>query len=343
MIKSISHDKKTPVLLILLSLLVLFPLFASNAYWVQLVALCMLYAYWSSGWNIIGGFAGQLSNGHAVYVGIGAYVTIILYKFENVSPWIGMLVAGLVAMLISVVIGVICFQLKGSYYTLSTVALLYVARIYFMSSRTVLGYETNAALGLKLDWVGENFLGLQFRSKTPYYYIILVMMVLCIALCAYIKRSKIGYYLSAINTNQNAAASLGASVMGYKLIALLISAFLTAVGGGVYAFFLSVVDPATVFSYELALKIMLLAVVGGRGTLWGPVLGAFILIPINEIMRSQLGSRLAGISFVFYGILMMIIVFFLPKGLVGIKEVINNIRNKGNVKKSTSERMPKYE
>ena len=315
---------KSIAIVVLLAALIIIPFSGVTNYVIQLFALTVLYAFWGNAWNIIGGFGGQFSLGHAIYVGIGAYVAIILYVYEGVSPWIGMIIAGFVSVAISLIIGAICFQLKGTYYTLSTIALLYVLKIFMLSTDNIFGYKTGAALGMKISWSGENFWNMQFVDKIPYYFIFLIFFIISLLLCVYIKKSKMGYYLATINTNQDAASSLGVNVMGYKLAALCISAFLTAVGGAVYAFFISVVEPTSTFSYDLSIKIMMLAVIGGRGTLFGPTIGAFILIPLNELLRAEFGSQLSGISFVIYGFILILIIMFIPKGLISLKESAKN-------------------
>ena len=303
--------------LLVLGLIPLFP--STGAYTIQLICLTMLYVYWASAYNIIGGFAGHTSLGHACYIGIGAYVAMMLYLYFDISPWLGMFIAGAIAALIAGLIGFVTFHMRGSYYTLSSVALLNCFRIYMASSKEVFGMKTGGAVGLKVSWMGESFSGMQFVSKIPFYYIFLVFMVLCVFLCWYIKNSKMGYYLAAITTNQDAASSLGVNIMQYKLMALCSSAFLTALGGAVYAFFLTSIDPLSMFNYDVSARIMLMTVVGGLGTLWGPVFGAALLVPLNEWMRASFGARLSGISFVFYGIILMLVVMFLPKGLVSLK------------------------
>jgi len=313
--------KKNVLVTAALLILVLFPVLpTTGAYMIQLTCLTMLYIYWTSAYNIIGGFAGHTSLGHACYIGVGAYVAVMLYLYFDISPWIGMIIAGVIAAVIAGIIGFVTFHMRGSYYTLSSVALLNCFRIYMASSKELFGLATGGAVGLKIAWMGESASGMQFVSKIPFYYIFLVFMVLCIALCWYIKNSKMGYYLAAITTNQDAASSLGVNIMQYKLMALCSSAFLTALGGAVYAFFLTSIDPMSMFNYDVSARIMLMTVVGGLGTLWGPILGAAILVPLNEWMRASFGARLSGISFVFYGIILMLVVMFLPKGLVSLKD-----------------------
>ena len=323
-----------------LLILVIIPLLPfTGAYAIQLLCQTMLFIFFACAYNIIGGFAGHTSLGHACYIGIGAYTAVLLYNYGGVSPWLGMFVAGIVAALIASVIGYVTFHMRGSYYTLSSVALLNCFRIYMASSQKVFGLNTGGAVGMKIPWMGESFSGMQFVSKVPFYYIFLVFMVVCFVLCWYIKNSKMGYYLAAITTNQDAASSLGVNIMQYKLMALCSSAFLTAMGGAVYAFFLANIDPASMFNNDTSSRIMLMNVVGGQGTLWGPVLGSAILVPLNEWMRAKFGARLSGISFVFYGIILMAVVMFLPKGLVSLKDKFEKRRyEKLQTKEKTEEK-----
>ena len=299
------------IVLVFLALF-LFPVFQSQQFIINSMCLVMLYAFWATSWNILGGYAGQFSLGHACFLGLGAYTTGILFQHFDCSPWIGLLVSGLVAGLISLLIGIPCFRLSGSYFTLSTIALCNVIRIIFNTNRSLFGLETGAASGMKLSWKGT-FADMQFLDKRGFYFVILGMLILALVVSYLIRRSKMGYYLAAVRTNQAAAASLGVNVMGMKMRAMFISAFLTAMGGGIYAMFLQYIDPATVFSNNMSTKIMVLAVVGGSGTLWGPVVGASLLIPLQQILTSRLGANLAGIADVAYGIILMFVIFYMPK------------------------------
>lgn len=300
--------------IILFAVLLLFPAVESQQFVINSLCLIFLYAYWASSWNILGGYAGQFSLGHACFVGLGAYTTATLFMYFDCSPWIGLLVAGLVAGVASLVIGIPCFRLKGSYFTLSTVALCHVFRIIFNTNSYIFGLRTGAAQGMSLSWKG-GLLAMQFMDKRGFYLVILGMLILVLVISNLIRRSKMGYYLAAVRTNQDAAASLGVDVMRMKLTAMFISAFFTAMGGGFYAMFLQYIDPNSVFAYDLSVKIMVLAVVGGNGTLWGPVIGAALLVPIQQILNSRLGASLAGIANVIYGLVLMIVIFYMPKGL----------------------------
>ena len=307
--------KKKLFLAAIIVIVLLYPVFFRTGYVLQFGINILMYATAAVAWNIIGGYAGQLALGNGVYFGIGAFVSAVLFVYEGISPWIGMLIAGLIAGLISLIIGSITFRLKGSYYALSTVALLFVIKMLFTSNTYIFGYKTNGALGLTVPWTGESFASMMFMDKTWYYYIIFALLAVTLLVSNYINKSKMGYYLAAINTNPEAAASLGVNVMGSKLEAGFIAAFLTAVCGTFYAFVIQVVDPARVLGYDLSVQIMLYAIIGGLGTLWGPVLAAVIMVPLNDLLRAQLGSSMSGLSTVIYGLALCLIVYFMPEGL----------------------------
>lgn len=291
------------------------PLLIGNPYFLQYLINMLLFAYLATAWNIIGGYAGQMAQGNGVYFGIGAYVSTILFVYEDVSPWIGMIVGGAIAVLLALCLGLITFRLSGSYFALSTVALLHVIRLVFLSNNELFGYKTRGAQGIYLPWKGQSFLNMQFEGKTEYYYIILVMFLIAVYISWRIKNSKLGYYLAAINTNQEASSSLGINVMGMKLRASCIAAFLTALGGSFYAQFIMLVDPSRVLGYDLSVQIMLYAAIGGRGTLLGPILAAFMFAPLNDILRAAFGTTVSGLSLVIYGLALMLIIYFVPQGL----------------------------
>ncbi|QNM10014.1 branched-chain amino acid ABC transporter permease [Wansuia hejianensis] len=323
------NPKKTILAIIAIIILVFAPVLISSGYILQAVILIVLYAYWAMSWNFIGGFAGQVSLGHGVYIAIGAYVTSILYNQFSLTPWIGMLIGGLIAGLLAILISYPCFKLSGTYFTLSTLAFLHIVRLLITSDNYLFGViKTNGAQGMQIKWLGNNFINLQFMDKTGYVYVALVLLVIVIGVSYKVKHSKMGYYLSAIKTNQKAAASLGINVTSYKLRAMFLSAFFTAIGGAVYAFVIQFIDPATVLGPNMSTQILIFAVIGGVGTIWGPVIGAAVLVPINEITRVALGTEFTGLSGLIYGLIFMVVVFFMPNGLVPFfKEKMSN-RNK---------------
>ena len=290
------------------------PLFVKTQYTVHTLVMTLMFTFLAASWNILGGFIGRFAMGNGVYIGIGGYITGLLFKQNGISPWLGLIIAALIAGVLSVLLSYPCFKLQGSYYTLSTVALLFVFQIIILNEQKIFGYETGASMGLRIPWRG-GFANMQFDSKVSYYYIIAVLLLFVIGLSIHIKNTRTGYYFSAINTNQNAAEALGVDTMFYKLKAQFISASLSAIGGGFYVMFIMFLDPTRVLSYGFSIEIMLYAVVGGIDTVWGPVFGTLVLYPINESLRTALGTSFAGLSTAIYGAILMLVVYFMPKGV----------------------------
>lgn len=312
----------------------LYPVVFSSSYYKQLGTVVLLYAFYASSWNILGGYAGQLSLGHGAYIGLGAYITTVLFSEFHVSPWLGMIFSGVMVGLFAMAIGYPCFRLSGVYYSLSTVALVNVMKLFFIAEDTILGFKTYSSLGYKIPWHGT-FWDMQFLDKKYYFWVILFLLLIVVIVSARIKNSKTGYYLSAINTNQDAARSLGINTTYYKLKSLFISAFFAAIGGSFYAMFIQYIDPASVFNYDTSVEMTVLAMVGGRGTLFGPILGAIILVPLKEIARSKLGASFSGLPLVIYGVILMIVVFFLPNGILPVLKrwlgkVVRKVKGEGN-------------
>lgn len=323
--------KKRVIFFLIVGIFLLIPLGISNGYLLQFIINMCFFAYLAVSWNIIGGYAGQLALGNGVYLGIGAYVSTVLFLYNGISPWFGMLIGALIAGGLSLLLGSITFRLSGTYYALATVALLHVIRMIFLSNETMFGYRTNGALGLQVAWRGESFWNMQFLDKSWYYYIIIAFLALALFISAYIRKSKMGYYLSAISTNPEAASSLGVNVKGMKQTAGFISACLTAMGGTFYAQLILIVDPARMLGYDLSVQILVYAIIGGRDTLWGPVVAAFLLSPLSDYLRGSFGSSMAGLSIAIYAAILMLIVFYLPAGIWGkIEESIDKLLS-GNV------------
>jgi branched-chain amino acid transport system permease protein len=292
-----------------------FPLVFTNSYFKQLGTIVLLYAFYASAWNILGGYAGQLSLGHGAYIGLGAYITTVLFSEFYISPWLGMVISGLMVGLFAVAIGYPCFKLSGVYYSLSTIALVNVMRLFFIAEDTIFGFKTGSSLGYKIEWRGT-LIDMQFLDKKYYFWLILLLLAVVVFVSHRIKNSKTGYYLSAISTNQYAASSLGINTTYYKLKALFISAFFAAVGGSFYAMFIQYIDPASVFNYDTSVEMTVLAMVGGRSTVVGPIIGSLLLVPLKEIARSNLGASFAGLPLIIYGVILMLVVYFLPNGIL---------------------------
>lgn len=287
-----------------------------NASNMSTLIMTLLYMYWASAWNIMGGYAGLFSLGNGIYIGLGAYITAILYCYFGVTPYIGMLVAGLLTGLFSVLIGYPTFRIKGVFYSLATCALLAVLKIVFTTQKELFGLYIGGADGFKIP-VNDMPQNMQFASKLPYYYIILGLLICILIASSYIAKTRTGYYFRAINANADAAASLGVNVVGLKIRAQFISALFTAVGGGFYCILISYIDPSTVFGSDMSVNILIMCMVGGVNTLWGPVIGAGLLYTINRFAGMYFASRMAGMATVIFGATLMLVIYFIPQGLLG--------------------------
>lgn len=302
-----AHVVLTGFLLVLLAL----PFFVTNSYFITTLITTFIFAALGVAWNIIGGYGGQISWCHAAFVAIGAYTGFIAYKNFAVSPFLIFPIGCAVAYLLATVIGYGTFKLRGPFFSLSTIAFAEVIRILLLYFREF----TNGANGLWLSYKKPDFFALMFANDIPFYYIFLVLLAIVLLISAAFARSKTGHYLSAIKGDEDAATSLGIESFKVKVRAFQLSAVLAAVVGTFYAFFLTYIDPTTVCGVDTSVKIGFMAIVGGMGTLWGPVLGAFVLIPFINIINLLLGN-VGGAGQFAYGIILILIVIFRPEGLI---------------------------
>lgn len=306
--------------LILVALLAL-PQVMENQSRLNIAILVLIYAALAQAWNILGGYAGQISLGNAVFFGIGAYTSTVLLGEWAVTPWLGMLAGAAVAAVFAVIIGYPVFRLGGHYFAIATIALAEIVLAVFANWEFVGG-----AVGLQIPFARnaegrpvDSWYYLQFNeSRVPYFYIALALAVIVTAATIAVARSKIGYYLRAIKNDQQAARTLGVSVLRYKLIAIAISAAFTAVVGTFYAQYLLFIDPETTMRLELSVLIALVAILGGVGTVIGPLIGAAVLIPASELTRGQFGGSGTAVDLILYGGLIVLISVFQPNGLVGL-------------------------
>jgi branched-chain amino acid transport system permease protein len=244
--------------------------------------LIFLFGYLGQCWNILGGYAGQLSLGHAAYVGVGAYTSTLLYVNFGVSPWIGMLAGAGLAGLFGLVIGFLSFhyRLSGPFFALATIAFAELIRLAALH----LDF-TGGSLGLLIPLSGDSFWQFQFTAKAPYYYISLTMMVAVTALVYWISRSRLGYYLHAVRQDEQAAAAIGIDTTRTKLIATALSAALTGAGGTFYAQYTQYIVPDDLITVALSIEIILRTIFGGSATVFGPIVGSFLLTPVAEATR----------------------------------------------------------
>ncbi|MEM2226544.1 MAG: branched-chain amino acid ABC transporter permease [Candidatus Bathyarchaeia archaeon] len=313
-------------LLVLVALL-LFPLVIQDAFLIHIVTMIFFYAFLASAWNLVGGYCGQFSLGHATFFGLGAYTSMLLLLYHSVPLWIGMLVGGLISAACAILIGLPCFRLRGPYFTLSSIGIAESLRLIFLKYRDFTGgavgleiprFGSNPMIGpypLPHKFMGDPILYFQFDSKLPYYYLAFGIMLLMLLVTSRVAKSKLGYYFLSIKEDQDAAESMGIPTTKYKLISLLISAFFTAWGGAYYAMYFRYIDPEFVFALNLSVEIALVAIIGGLGTVLGPLLGATLLVPASEEMRAWLGGTYAGAHLMIYGLVLMIAVLIVPEGI----------------------------
>lgn len=298
-------------------LLLINPLIVRSTTFIQVFILVLWYGCLTASWNLVGGFAGVLPLGHAVFAGIGAYTSTLLFIHAGLSPWIGMFAGGGVAVVVALLIGIPTFKLHGAYYALSSIAFVEAVRIITENTQRIGPLKINGVQGLLVPLKGHAPLYFQFGNKLWYYYVILALLAVIVYTTYRIHRSRMGYYLVAGGEDQEAAESLGINVTRYKLIALALSAFFTALTGTFYAQLVLYVFPQGIISLNLSFEIAFIAIIGGRGTLLGPVLGALILVPIGEISRIYLsGSQFIGIHLFLYGTIIVLAMLYKPTGMM---------------------------
>ncbi len=291
------------------------PLVLRSPTYLHIIILLYFYAYLTTSWNLVGGFAGVLPLGHAVFVGIGAYSSTVLSLQYGVSPWLGMIVGGVLATIVGVIIGLPTFKMRGAYFALATIAFAEGFRVMVENIDYLGPFNLNGPRGLEIPPLNVGLTNFMFTTKEPYYYIILVMLVGVVALTYLISRSKLGYYLQAGGEEPEAAMSLGVNVARCKLIAMAMSSFLTALAGTFYAQFTLYIHPKSVISLDLSFEIAFIALIGGRGSIAGPILGALLLRPVSDLTRIYFGATLPGLHLISFGIVLILVMIYQPRGL----------------------------
>jgi branched-chain amino acid transport system permease protein len=308
---------------IALLLLLLFPLVITQTHLIHVMILVFMFGMLGVAWNIMGGYAGMFSFGQAAFFGIGAYTSSYLLVTFQVNPWIGLIAGGLVAALVAVAIGYPCSNLRGHYFAIATIAFAEIVRIHFNNWKLV-----NAAEGITIPMMDESLANFMFHSsKLPYYYIMLAFLLLALVICYFVANSKMGYYFRAIKESHDVAEVLGVNVVWYRLIAIMISAFLSAMAGTFYAQYILYIDPESVMLLAISVQIVLISMLGGAGTIIGPVIGAAILIPIAEMTRIWLGHKGTGVDMLIYGFLITLISVYQPQGIWGLFARIGKKKN----------------
>jgi branched-chain amino acid transport system permease protein len=287
----------------------------------DVVLLSFLFGGLALAWNIAGGYAGLISFGHSAFFGVGAYTSTILLLRYDITPWVGIWVGALIAAALGSVLALICARLRGPFFILSTLAFAEVVRIGALNWSSL----TGGPEGLSI-MPASNPAGMVFASKMAYAALMLGYLVLVYAITKGLEASRFGYYLFAIRDNEDAAAAAGINPLLGKTVAMALSAGLTGVGGSLFAQYFLYLDPTYVISPELSFQFALLPAVGGLGTAIGPVLGSFLITPLSELLRSYLGSSVAGLHLVIYSLGLIVVMLYFPAGIAGALERLTRRR-----------------
>lgn len=298
--------------LAVLAAVLLVPLAGPSSFALHVLTLVLFWTTLGAAWNVIGGLAGQVSFGHAALVGVGAYTTMILYLKLGIAPWWGVAAGGAAAALVSVPIGLLCFRLRGPYFSLATLAVAELVRLVALNFEAL----TNGAQGFlitALPPLRAGGVAVNWESKAPFYVAAALLAAAALASTAWLKRSRLGAWLVAIRENEDAAEAIGIDATRAKVLTLAHSAALAGLGGGFYATYFRYVDPDAVCNIGLSMEMVFIAMVGGLGTVAGPLAGAVFLTALGELVR----ERFATGHLVVYGLFMMLVIRFMPEGIWG--------------------------
>ena len=319
-----------------IALLALVPLLVKSPYALHLFILVFSTVALGSAWNVIGGYGGQYSVGHAAWFGVGAYSAMILLHDKHIPPWFGVWPGVAIAMVAAVIVGSITFRLRGPYFVLASIAVAEIFRLAALNWKTM----TNGAEGILSGDTPPFDLGpihIEFNGKVPYYYMGLFLAAAALFAGDLVRRSRLGYQLQAIREDQDAAHSLGIAPTRTKNLGLVISAGFTALVGAFTANYTAFVDPQSVLGIDVSIQIVLVCIIGGVGTVLGPLVGAVVLVLLSEALRSNLiasvffaaglprdspmgsfmGNNLAHAHVLVYGILVVLVILFMPDGVMG--------------------------
>jgi branched-chain amino acid transport system permease protein len=290
-----------------------------RGYWIRVLTFTLLFAAMAQAWNIIGGFANQTSLGHAAFFGIGAYTSTLLMLNFGITPWIGMLAGAVFGGFAAFLVAIPTMRLQGHYFALATLAFGEVMRVI----ANVWSSLTGGPVGISVPFLPESFADYSFKLLRPHAYIALAALVIVTIVFEMIRRGAMGYRLRAIRENPSAAEVIGIDTTKVKLQAAVISGALMAMLGTLYAQAAVFFDPDTVFNAStVSIRVALIAILGGLGTAIGPILGAFFIIPMEELMNDLLSSRAAGLSQLVFGLILIVVILWKPRGFVTLFQAL---------------------
>jgi branched-chain amino acid transport system permease protein len=302
---------KVYVPLFVLLVLLLLPSWASRAQ-LNIAVLVLLFIVLAQAWNIIGGYGNSLSLGHAAFFSMGAYGSTLLFVQYGLTPLIGLWIGILLAIILAALVGWATLRLRGAYFAIATLAVVVLMQLLVLTFRDF----TGGAQGVRLPFRGADPLYLQFMGDSPYYYIMLFFAGLATYLIYRLERSQLGYHLRATGQDEIAAQAIGINTPWVKLRALFLSAAITALGGTLYVQYIYLIDPFYVVSVQFSILIAIPAIIGGVSTVWGPVVGAVLLIPIDQYTQKWLGGTQAGAQLIVYGLILLLVIRYRPSGII---------------------------
>jgi len=304
-----SLPARLPVVLLAAALL-LYPLIFTGAFYRDIGVTFLLAAISASAWNIVGGYAGQVSVGHSMFFGLGAYTPLLFYSLWGWPPMAGIPAGIALSIALALVVGLPTFRLTGHYFSMATIAVAELIRI-FTGTWDFVG----AAIGLQGPATARGWWDLTFRGELPYYYLFLAVLAVLLAVTSVIERRRFGLYLRAIKASERAARSLGVPVRRTKMKALVLSAAFTSIAGSLYVIKTGFIDPDSGFGILISVQMVIVAALGGAGTLFGPLIGALILIPLQSATNTWFGGGGSGLTYILYGGIIVLIARFEPGGL----------------------------
>ncbi len=319
--------------LLIFGLIALAPLVVNSPYYMGILILTTLYAFIGISWNIVAGYAGQLLIAHIIFLAVGAYTTLVLLNQFSISPWVGIPAAGVTAAFLGVGVAFVTLRygLKADYFALFSIALMVALRTLFLKWKFVGG-----AVGIGLRLSNPSWIKMIFDDKKPYLYIALGLAVLGLTVQYLIYRSKMGKYFIAIREDESAAAALGVNTSLYKTLAVVIGAAMAGIGGGFYAMYVTFIEPPQVFDLGLNVEIVMAGpIIGGLGSLAGPVLGALVNKPLAVLIRGFLSAERSGSSLIVYGAFLILAILFMPRGLAGVLHSVYNRLTRPSTEKNS--------
>jgi len=293
-------------------LLLAAPFITDNRFVQHLMIMVLFWTTLGASWNLLGGYAGQVSFGHAAFFGIGAYVTMLFYLSLGLSPFLGMAAGGVLGAMFALPIGLICFRLRGPYFSLATLAVAEIVRLVALNWEEL----TAGPMGLLITTLPPiSFAGMtvDWESKAPFYYLVVALALSAMGLTYAVSRSRLGAYLTAVREDIDSAEGVGIDTVRVRLMALALSAFVAGLAGGFYALYFRYIDPDAVFAVSLSVEMIFIAVIGGLATTAGPIVGAVVLVTISELFRERFQAG----HLIFYGLFMMMVIRYLPEGIWG--------------------------